>query len=95
MAGDGSAIRRRALVRGRVQGVGFRAFALYWGQQLDLSGEVRNRPDGSVECTAEGPFERVEQLLSRLRIGPPLALVDSVEVMDLGPGIGDTSFRIG
>jgi acylphosphatase len=72
-------------VRGRVQHVGFRWFVARAAQGLALGGWVRNAEDGSVEVSAEGPAERVEQLLTALRRGPPHAMVQSVEVDERPP----------
>jgi len=70
----------RAVVRGRVQGVGFRDYVLTRAGYLRLSGYVRNLPDGrSVEVVAEGPRAELEQLLAYLREGPRLARVDAVD----------------
>jgi acylphosphatase len=70
----------RCLVRGRAQGVGFRAFVLDRAGRLGLSGYVRNMPDGSsVEVVAEGPQERLDLLLLALRQGPPMSRVDRVD----------------
>ena len=70
----------RAVVRGRVQGVGFRDYVLTRAGYLRLNGYVRNLPDGrSLEVVAEGPRSDLEQLLSYLREGPRLARVDAVE----------------
>ena len=70
----------RAVVRGRVQGVGFREFVLNRARFLAVSGYVRNLPDGrSLEVIAEGSRSELEQLLSYLREGPRLARVDAVE----------------
>ena len=70
----------RAVVRGRVQGVGFRDYVLTRAGYLRLSGYVRNLPDGrSLEVVAEGWRSELEQLLSYLREGPRLARVDAVE----------------
>jgi acylphosphatase len=70
--------RLDARVMGRVHGVGFRYFALREAMALELTGWVANDPDGSVHCVAEGPRERLERLLERLREGPPAAAVRSV-----------------
>jgi acylphosphatase len=71
----------RALVHGRVQGVGFRFFVEAAALEQSLTGFVRNRSDGqSVEVVAEGPRARLEGLLEELRRGPPLARVDRVDV---------------
>ena len=69
-----------AVVRGDVQGVGFRYFVLRRARESTLAGWVRNRPDGSVECLAEGPKAALERLLDDLRRGPGMAEVQSVEV---------------
>lgn len=76
----GAMRRLEATVRGRVQGVGYRAFALRIGSELDLDGWVANRPDGGVECVAEGPAADLERLLDALRAGPVAAGVERVEV---------------
>jgi acylphosphatase len=52
---------------GTVQGVGFRYTTLSFAQQLSLTGWVKNLSDGSVEAVVEGPREKIEELLSRLR----------------------------
>lgn len=74
-------IALRAVVRGRVQGVGFREFVLNRARFLAVSGYVRNLPDGrSLEVVAEGSRSELEQLLEYLREGPRLARVDAVDV---------------
>ena len=78
MAGDPPGVRLDATVIGRVQGVGFRYFALREAMELDLTGWVANTMDGSVRCVAEGPRERLELLLDRLRAGPAAAIVEHV-----------------
>jgi acylphosphatase len=70
---------RRYRVRGRVQGVGFRAFALRAGRALGLAGGVRNEADGSVTAVAEGADDALDALAGRLAAGPPAARVDGVE----------------
>ena len=75
-----SAERLDARVVGRVHGVGFRYFVLREAQALGLRGWVANLADGSVQCVAEGPRDRLEALLDRLREGPPAAIVDGVGV---------------
>ncbi len=72
--------RIHATVRGRVQGVGFRDFVSREARSLGLAGWVRNCPDGSVEVVAEGAEARLERLAERLRTGPPMAAVASVDV---------------
>jgi len=70
----------RAVVRGRVQGVGFREAAVAEAGRLGALGWVRNRDDGSVLVHAEGPEGAVEELVEFLEKGPPGARVESVEV---------------
>ena len=70
----------RAVVRGRVQGVGFREYVLNRARFLAVSGYVRNLPDGrSLEVVAEGSRSELEQLLEYLREGPRLSRVDAVD----------------
>jgi acylphosphatase len=73
--------RRGYLVRGRVQGVGFRWWTQRTARRLGLGGHVRNLPDGSVEIHAAGAREALEVLERALREGPPAARVESVEVI--------------
>jgi DNA ligase D-like protein (predicted 3'-phosphoesterase) len=70
----------RAVVRGQVQGIGYREAALRRAHQLGAMGWVRNGEDGSVLVHAEGPETAVEQLLAFLREGPRGARVSGVEV---------------
>jgi DNA ligase D-like protein (predicted 3'-phosphoesterase) len=70
----------RALVRGQVQGVGFRDAAVRRARSLGVLGWVRNREDGAVEVHAEGPAPAVEKLTAFLHEGPRGAKVADVEV---------------
>lgn len=80
--------RLTALVRGRVQGVGYRAFAVGRARTLGLDGHARNLPDGrTVEVVAEGPRARLDQLVDALRRGPIAARVDDVD-LGWGPATG-------
>ncbi|WP_069808314.1 acylphosphatase [Vulcanisaeta thermophila] len=80
-------IRRvHVLVRGLVQGVGFRAFVARNARRLGVKGFVRNLPDGfTVEVVAEGEEDSVNKLLELIRRGPPGAVVEDVEVIDETP----------
>lgn len=84
---------RRAVVRGRVQGVGYRFWAMRGAQELGVNGWVRNLPDGSVETFAEGEDAAMEKYLARLRYGPLTGRVDDVAVEPAEPQ-GLTSFEI-
>ena len=85
---------RRFLVRGRVQGVGFRWFVEREAFILKIAGWVRNNPDGSVEVLAQGTRDQLAGLHSRLREGPRAARIDDVEVSEAQPVAGLTSFQI-
>jgi acylphosphatase len=87
--------RLHATVRGRVQGVGFRAFAAREALRLGLVGWVRNAPDGTVAVLAQGPADAVDAFLAWLRRGPPSARVTRVEAEWLTPGEDLASFEIG
>ena len=73
-------VRARAVIRGRVQGVFFRAEARERARSLGLAGWARNVPDGTVEAVFEGERERVESILAWCRRGPRGAEVEDVEV---------------
>ncbi len=77
----------RFLVRGRVQGVGFRWFVLREASVLQLEGFVRNLPDGSVEVLARGPDQAVDRLEAHLARGPSTAIVECVEKEDVAHDI--------
>ena len=85
---------RRFLVRGRVQGVGFRWFVEREAFILQIAGWVRNNPDGTVEILAQGTRDQLAGLHSRLREGPRAARVDDVEVSEAQPVAGLISFLI-
>lgn len=78
-AADQSPVRAHILVCGRVQGVGFRAFAVRAATRLDLVGGVRNLDDGRVELDVEGKRAVIETLVRELKIGPPAAHVTKTE----------------
>jgi acylphosphatase len=86
---------RRFVVRGRVQGVGFRWFVEREAHILGIAGWVRNNHDGSVEVMAQGTRDQLSGLHSRLREGPRASRVDAVDISDAAPVAGLTSFRIG
>jgi acylphosphatase len=68
------------IIRGIVQGVGFRYFAMRWAQQLKLTGWVRNNWDDSVESEVEGDRSAVEEYIKQMKIGPRSSHVRAVEV---------------
>jgi acylphosphatase len=77
---DPPALRAKLLVKGKVQGVGYRAYATRVASQRGLCGGVRNLDDGRVEIHVEGPEDRVLALIDDLKIGPPASRVAAVEV---------------
>jgi acylphosphatase len=70
---------RRVTIRGRVQGVGYRAFVEHQATALGLQGWVRNRRDGSVEALFAGAADVVFDMVALCRRGPPYARVDALE----------------
>lgn len=87
-------IARRFIVRGRVQGVGFRWFVEREAHILGVAGWVRNNTDSSVEVLAVGSRDQISGLRSRLREGPRAARVDDVQESEAEAISGLTTFRI-
>ncbi len=85
---------RRFLVRGRVQGVGFRWFVERAARILGVAGWVRNNADGAVEVLAQGTREQLSGLRTRLQQGPRAARVDNVDESEANLTQGLTTFRI-
>jgi acylphosphatase len=86
-------IRRRVIVRGRVQGVFFRDSLRRLAEQRGVAGSAANREDGAVEAVFEGEPEAVEALVDLCRRGPSRARVDGVDVREEQPE-GLQGFRI-
>ena len=76
-------LARRIVVHGRVQGVGFRYFVQRAGKHHCLTGNVRNLRDDTVEVVVEGPAGPVEDFIREVRKGPPMALVERVDIYDI------------
>ena len=87
-------VARKFLIRGEVQGVGYRFFAQRAAARHQIVGYVRNRPDGTVEAFAEGPESRVEAFKQDLATGPQWAVVDQLEEINLEPTGTYSAFRI-
>jgi acylphosphatase len=83
----------RAVISGRVQGVGFRESLRRRAETLAVAGWARNRPDGTVEAWAEGSPDGVDTLLRYARSGPPMAAVEDVAIEDATPA-GLRSFEV-
>lgn len=82
------------LLRGRVQGVGFRYEARSMARSLNLKGWISNLSDGGLETYAEGPAPSLARFKSWLEHGPPGARVDSIDVSERKPEGRHTSFTV-
>lgn len=87
-------VRRRVVVEGRVQGVGYRVSCVHEATRAGLAGGVRNLRDGGVEAIFEGRADRVDELVAWCRRGPRHADVRQVRVFE-ETVTGDSGFRIG
>lgn len=87
-------VRLHATVEGRVQGVGFRYFAQREAVQLNITGWVRNRWNGSVEIIAEGEKAQIEKLLNLISRGPRSGTTQNVKIKWGESTNSFTSFRI-
>ena len=94
VSSEGAVEARRFVVRGRVQGVGFRWFVEREAHILGIAGWVRNNHDGSVEVLAMGSRDQLSTLRSRLQQGPRAARVDDVEEFEAQAVPGLKTFRI-
>lgn len=81
-------------VRGKVQGVFFRASTRDKARELNLTGFVRNQSDGSVYLEASGNEDQLNKLVAWCKVGPKSARVDQVEVTQLDSAISFDSFEI-
>ncbi len=84
----------QVLVKGRVQGVFFRAFVKQNAQALGVKGFVRNRPDGSVEAVCFGNKNVLSKLLKKIKQGPMLARVEKVEAKEIAKPELNESFEV-
>ena len=87
-------IAAHIVVRGRVQGVGYRFFAQDLAESLGLVGWVRNCPDGTVESYVEGTRPAIEIFIKRLEDGPSMARVETVSADWQSPERAHTAFSI-
>jgi acylphosphatase len=87
-------VARRFLIRGEVQGVGYRFFAQRAAARHQVVGYIRNCADGTVEALVEGPANSVEAFKHDLATGPQWAVVKQVEEISLEPTGRYSMFRI-
>jgi acylphosphatase len=74
---------KNIIVHGRVQGVGFRYFVQHIGNRMGLTGDVRNCPDSTVEIIVEGDARKIADFIKQVGIGPSLARVERVDIVDI------------
>jgi acylphosphatase len=86
--------RLEAVVRGHVQGVGFRYWVVRRAAGLGLSGWVANQPDGSVRCVAEGSGAALDELERLLNAGPAGSVVDHVQAVRMPGADAFTGFEV-
>lgn len=87
-------VARKLIISGGVQGVGYRFFAQRAAARHQVTGYVRNLPDGRVEALVEGPAKNVEAFIHDLAVGPISAQVENVEEINLEPSGLYSIFRI-
>jgi acylphosphatase len=80
-------VLRHVLIRGIVQGVGFRYWTRRTATARGLQGWVRNRRDGTVEAVFAGPAQAVTEMIALCRRGPDMARVDSVDEAPAEPNV--------
>lgn len=85
--------RVHVIVRGSVQGVGYRYTARMVAREIGAAGWVRNRGDGTVEAEVEGAPETVDAVLAWMAEGPPGSRVDAATVTELSP-LGEAGFEV-
>jgi acylphosphatase len=90
----GGVCRKRVLISGRVQGVGFRWYTRDRAESLGLSGWVRNLPDRRVEAVFQGEEDLVDDMVEWCRRGSPAAYVKSVSVEDEPVSQRDHGFNV-
>lgn len=87
-------MRRHLLIRGRVQGVGYRYFVRSKAVNRGVTGWVRNCGNGDVECEAQGEQKVLLDFIGDLKAGPPMARVDSVSETPAAERPEEASFEI-
>lgn len=85
---------KRIIVRGRVQGVGFRYFVQHVGNRVGVVGDVKNCPDGTVEIVVQGSDKKIAEFIKQVETGPALARVDGMDVANVPVQDGYSTFSI-
>jgi len=80
-------VNRLVVIRGRVQGIGYRVWTEYTALERGVQGWVRNRRDGTVEALFAGPAEAVAAMIEACRQGPPGARVDAIDQREADPSV--------
>lgn len=84
----------KVLIRGRVQGVGYRWFAREAARELGLTGTVKNMPDGSVYICVQGDQQAIFKFISQLRKGPSFSTVIDVDISEVNEDAQFSTFQI-
>jgi acylphosphatase len=87
-------IQSHAIVKGRVQGVGFRGTTQHHARRLQLTGTVKNLPDGTVEIYALGTHEQIQELFEALRNDPGMGRVEGISLDETPPRKEFEDFQI-
>jgi acylphosphatase len=87
------ALQARLTITGRVQGVGYRDWAITTARRLGLSGWVRNRTDGAVEALIVGDDQPAGEMIDACRRGPTMARVDNVDLEPVDLDVLPQGFR--
>lgn len=86
--------RYHIIVRGRVQGVGFRYFTFKWAERLGIYGWVKNLFDGSVEIEAEGKKNDLDEFMKKVKEGPRFGYVETAEIVEIDAVGNEKGFEI-
>ena len=81
-------------ISGRVQGVGFRYYALYKAEELNIAGWIKNTPEGNVEIEASGEAQNLDSFIDWMKMGPDRAYIERFAVSELSPKRTFTHFII-
>jgi len=84
----------RVIVKGIVQGVSFRYFTYRVAKQFDIKGNVKNLYNGDVEIYAQAKKEYLDQFLEKIKLGPPAARVDDLQIEEVHEPANYDSFKI-